>query len=143
MSAKAKSWYSQALRDPRWQRKRLEIFQRDDWRCRKCGTDSKNLQIHHTKYERGKNPWEYPGFVLLTLCEDCHSDETFFQKNPSVHQEPTIPPWEVLHGRIKQQALIKWERERDELLKQRSFDHRRLEALDDDINRMWDDLQHA
>lgn len=66
------SAYVELLRDPRWQKRRLEILQRDGWECLSCGTKEKTLHVHHRKYERGKAPWEYPDEVLETLCEDCH-----------------------------------------------------------------------
>lgn len=64
--------YSQKLRDPRWQKKRLEILQRDNWRCVLCGDDKHNLQVHHCVYRRIE-PWEYPDYLYQTLCESCHS----------------------------------------------------------------------
>lgn len=64
--------YSELLKDPRWQRKRLEIFQRDDWACTRCRDTSKSLHVHHLKYINGIAPWEYNGCLLVTLCEDCH-----------------------------------------------------------------------
>lgn len=30
------------------------------------------LQVHHCKYESGRQPWEYPDEVLRTLCDECH-----------------------------------------------------------------------
>lgn len=33
------------------------------------------LHVHHTYYERGKQPWEYPLNSLQTLCWLCHSNE--------------------------------------------------------------------
>lgn len=68
--------YSEKLKDPRWQRKRLEILQRDDFRCRSCERNDKTLHVHHSYYENGKSPWEYPDDALLTLCVDCHSNVT-------------------------------------------------------------------
>lgn len=65
--------YSQKLRDPRWQKKRLQILQRDGWRCKACGSSSKNLQVHHLYYAK-LDPWEYPDIVYQTLCEDCHNE---------------------------------------------------------------------
>jgi len=62
--------YSEKLKDPRWQKKRLEIFQRDNWKCTECGNDQSTLHIHHEKYS-GK-PWEIPNKKLKTLCEGCH-----------------------------------------------------------------------
>jgi len=67
--------YSDKLRDPRWQRKRLEIMQRDDFTCRNCGAKDKTLNIHHVRYLKGRKPWEYKDFYLVTLCEDCHKEE--------------------------------------------------------------------
>lgn len=63
--------YSQKLKDPRWQRKRLEIFQRDNWSCSVCGDKDTTLHVHHKKYIG--EPWECPDNYLETLCEDCHS----------------------------------------------------------------------
>jgi hypothetical protein len=64
--------YWELLRDPRWQKKRLEIMQRDEFACRRCYDESTTLNVHHSYYERGLSPWEYPDFSLWTLCEPCH-----------------------------------------------------------------------
>jgi hypothetical protein len=64
--------YAEKLKDPRWQRKRLEIFQRDGWECIHCGSSRRMLCCHHVKYIEGLEPWEYPDDLLLTLCETCH-----------------------------------------------------------------------
>lgn len=68
--------YIEKLRDPRWQKKRLEIMSRDDFSCQKCGDDSSTLNVHHGYYRTGNQPWEYPNSSLTTLCEDCHGYET-------------------------------------------------------------------
>ena len=62
--------YSEKLRDPRWQKKRLEIFERDNWHCRFCGNQHDTLHIHHCGYLPNKDPWDYPSELLITLCED-------------------------------------------------------------------------
>lgn len=67
--------YSEKLKDPRWQRLRLEIFQRDNFACRKCGDTTRTLAVHHLQYQRGKEPWEYPAEALMTVCEPCHNEE--------------------------------------------------------------------
>ena len=66
------STYWQKLRDPRWQKRRLEILQRDKFTCRLCADDASTLHVHHLRYERGADPWESLGFSLLTVCENCH-----------------------------------------------------------------------
>lgn len=65
--------YAEKLKDPRWQRKRLEILNRDGWKCRRCGEKTKTLHVHHVAYLRGKAPWEHPDTGMLTLCHGCHA----------------------------------------------------------------------
>ena len=64
--------YSEKLKDPRWQRKRLSIFERDEWKCRDCQSADGQLNVHHCGYVR--NPWDAPDEILMTLCNQCHSD---------------------------------------------------------------------
>jgi hypothetical protein len=65
--------------DPRWQRTRLRIFERDNWQCRKCGSTQSNLQVHHKKYE-SQVPWETADRYLVTLCRTCHERVTELQR---------------------------------------------------------------
>ncbi len=67
--------YSEKLLDPRWQRKRLEILQRDNFTCRGCDNDQATLHVHHLAYERDREPWDYPNSALITYCRDCHVAE--------------------------------------------------------------------
>ena len=67
--------YSEKLKDPRWQKKRLEILERDNWSCQRCGDDESMLVVHHKRYFPKKEPWEYENNILITLCEDCHESE--------------------------------------------------------------------
>jgi len=73
--------YSESLRDPRWQRKRLEIMDRDDFTCKRCGKQKKTLHVHHMVYVHGRRPWEYPDDILVTICEDCHKILTAISKS--------------------------------------------------------------
>lgn len=66
--------YGEKLKDPRWQKKRLEVFQRDKFTCQSCFSDIKTLHVHHLIYQTGKEPWEYEIDFLLTLCEGCHEE---------------------------------------------------------------------
>lgn len=67
-----KPTYWELLRDPRWQRKRLEIMERDDFKCRECGDGTTTLNVHHSYYAKSHKPWEYEDDSLRTLCEPCH-----------------------------------------------------------------------
>jgi len=64
--------YSELLKDPRWQKRRLEIMKRDKFKCKLCGDEETTLQVHHKEYVNGNNPWEYNNDQLITLCEHCH-----------------------------------------------------------------------
>jgi hypothetical protein len=67
--------YIDLLKDPRWQKKRLEIFERDNWMCQCCRDKETTLHVHHTKYILGADPWDVPNLFLITLCESCHENE--------------------------------------------------------------------
>ncbi len=64
--------YYDQLRDPKWQKKRLEVMSRADFECEYCGAKDKTLNVHHSYYEKGLAPWEYQDESLHCLCEDCH-----------------------------------------------------------------------
>ena len=69
------SQYAELLRDPRWQKKRLEILSRDNFTCLGCGDQERTLHVHHCYYKKGNLPWEYADTSLATLCEVCHDNE--------------------------------------------------------------------
>jgi len=71
----AKKTYSEQLKDPRWQKKRLEIMSRDNFKCMECGSGKSTLNVHHIKYEKGNAPWQYEDSNFKTLCDNCHSLE--------------------------------------------------------------------
>lgn len=71
-----KKTYVELLKDPRWQKMRLEIMQRANFICQYCGATDKELQIHHRVYHKDAKPWEYENDELITLCKGCHEDET-------------------------------------------------------------------
>lgn len=66
----AKKTYSDKLLDPRWQKKRLKIFERDNWSCVCCADSSSTLSVHHKSYN--VNPWNVENDQLMTLCVLCH-----------------------------------------------------------------------
>ena len=75
-----KKSYLEKLKDPRWQKRRLEILERDEWTCQQCGNKKSPLHVHHRYYIKGKDPWDYSNEMLLTLCEECHEKEVNFRK---------------------------------------------------------------
>jgi hypothetical protein len=73
---RASEAYLAKLRDPRWQKKRLEILNRDGWMCQICGREDITLHVHHRRYIHGREPWDIDNDSLVTLCEECHEGES-------------------------------------------------------------------
>lgn len=65
------SEYAEKLKDPRWQKKRLKVMERDGWKCLCCDREGEMLTVHHLVYCNGE-PWDEPDENLETLCESCH-----------------------------------------------------------------------
>lgn len=68
----AKPSYWELLKHPKWQEKRLRIMERAKFACEECFNKETTLNVHHSYYEKGRAPWEYPDEHLHCLCEDCH-----------------------------------------------------------------------
>lgn len=64
--------YWKKLKDPRWQKMRLQVLERDNWQCQYCGETSETLHVHHGHYKSKADPWEYDEKSLHTVCERCH-----------------------------------------------------------------------
>jgi len=73
--------YGEQLAYSEWNKKRMEIWQRDGHKCVGCGSKS-NLVVHHKEYRSGIFAWEYPNDCLVTLCKDCHSKEHKTEEMP-------------------------------------------------------------
>lgn len=71
----ARSAYTEKLKDPKWQKLRLEVFERDEWTCQRCYDTESTLMVHHLYYQNGNEPWEYPIEAFSTLCNTCHATE--------------------------------------------------------------------
>ena len=56
-------------------------MQRDDFKCRECGTTN-DLNVHHIRYIEGRLPWEYDNGDLVTLCA-----QDFSQINTGIRLE--------------------------------------------------------
>jgi hypothetical protein len=67
--------YRELLRDPRWQKKRLETLESAAWACERCMDSESTLHVHHKRYVKGRMPWEYARWELAVLCETCHEVE--------------------------------------------------------------------
>lgn len=68
----SKETYSEQLKTPAWQKKRLEVLQRDGFQCQNCGDTESELNVHHIYYDPELKAWEYPDEAYMTLCKTCH-----------------------------------------------------------------------
>ena len=95
------STYSMKLKDPRWQKRRLEVFNRDDWTCQECGSKTKTLNVHHKSYIYGLEPWEYEDDYLVTVCEVCHSMLSLKDELPEIEKFCSDCLYDTVHSGTK------------------------------------------
>lgn len=72
--------YTEQLRHPKWQKKRLEVLEAAGWQCEWCGDTETTFHVHHKQYRKGAMAWDYPREQLAALCEKCHSEEHVAKK---------------------------------------------------------------
>ena len=80
--------------DPRWQKRRLEILEKDGWKCIDCKSATKTLNVHHRYYVAKRDPWQYPDWALITLCRDCHKELHDTDKFSREGNESSFDQWE-------------------------------------------------
>lgn len=103
--------WSKHYKDSRWQKKRLEIMQRDGFACQCCGKEEDVvLNVHHAYYESGKKPWEYSEDSLVTLCDECHTKKHEAQKKLLVAIKDSDPCiMEFLSDAISHECSPMWD----------------------------------
>lgn len=85
--AKTFKTYKEKLRDPRWQQKRLDVLNRDEWTCQLCGDKKTELHIHHFCYDvETRDPWNVDDSALITYCKSCHAYVESIDDGFSVHK---------------------------------------------------------
>jgi hypothetical protein len=84
-------------KDPRWQKKRLEVMRQANFRCESCESKDKTLNVHHKSYKKNQSPWEYDEWELECLCEDCHSEKHKIKERltDALHDFKTNPNFSV------------------------------------------------
>jgi len=113
--------YAEKLKDARWQKLRLQMFEAANWTCEECKVHSPadGLQLHHIFYLTGVDPWDHPPDLLLSLCDGCHKErqeleQQFFIKvakvirHKSIEELKTFPIWymfEEMPIKVRKEAL--------------------------------------
>lgn len=65
--------YKEQMNDPRWVERSREVMKSDNFTCQLCGKSHTKLNVHHIRYIKGKDYWDYPDELLMTVCETCHA----------------------------------------------------------------------
>lgn len=105
--------YWQQMLDPRWQRRRLEIFNRDGFKCRECNSQTETLSVHHSYYEKGVMAWEYPDEALRSVCRDCHklrseAERVLLRALHSFNAETLLRLSDTIEARLVDEALAEY-----------------------------------
>ena len=99
----AKSYWEK-LKDPRWQKKRLEALQKAEFLCQYCYDGTTTLHVHHKEYFKGREPWEYSVDQLAVLCENCHA--VHHESDDLLKVVCSFLPMDGPHGREEAAALL-------------------------------------
>jgi 5-methylcytosine-specific restriction endonuclease McrA len=98
--------YYEKLKDPKWQKIRLKIFNRDKWKCVICENEDQTLHVHHTYYKKNSEPWDYDLDTLKTLCSQCHKFQ--HETIPNVKEELFITIFKLGYWDSFDLDYIKW-----------------------------------
>lgn len=85
--------YEDQLKTSAWLRVKYEVMARDNFVCRICLNDNfeSQLEVHHVAYHPDKRmAWEYPDYMLVTLCRECHQKE---HDNKNIYKASKIIKW--------------------------------------------------
>ena len=90
-TTKKQAEYAELLKKPQWQKRRLQMLEKADWKCVECGAKEQQLHVHHRRYIAGAKPWEYGDEDLAVLCEQCHEKAHGIESErprPGAHRSP-------------------------------------------------------
>lgn len=68
-----KNNYNRQLKSKEWKNFRKKVFKIKGKKCEICGS-TKQLNIHHPFYTKGKLAWQYNPSDMMVLCRDCHKN---------------------------------------------------------------------
>lgn len=127
--------YADKYKNPKWQKKRLEILQRDEFSCRFCGDDKSMLHVHHIAYKG--EIWEQDNELLITLCESCHTREELALKRESFELIKNLRSLGFTANSISSLAKV-FEKDRGWMFYEPAFDILKL-AVDED--QIWETIE--
>ncbi len=111
--------YSEKLKDPRWQKRRLKVLEKHRWTCEDCGGTASTLEVHHCYYITGRQPWEYDDDLLMCLCSCCHQQRQTWER--SAHVQLAIVLRVMPVAEVKSESILqieRWLKIRDRLFRE-------------------------
>lgn len=91
------SRHHRRLHRKRWEAVRLEVLDRDGWRCRRCGA-ARRLEVDHViplHVDPRQDPYDPAG--LQALCRRCHRDKS---RGETEQPDPVRDAWRALVAKI-------------------------------------------
>lgn len=85
--------YEDQLKTSAWMERKYDILHRDNFVCNICLKDNyeEQLEVHHIAYFKdGRMAWEYPDYMLVTLCREHHQAE---HDNNNIYKPDKIQEW--------------------------------------------------
>lgn len=121
--------YKSQYMHPKWQKRRLEILDGAGYQCQSCEDTEKTLHVHHKRYIKGRDVWDYADADLEVLCADCHKHE-HWQRDELNKMVATMCSQEVaeLLCIIAGIKSYTWEIDDEDLKKWRALDDNAVEA---------------
>lgn len=91
--------YKKYINSREWSQRKALYYEVHHKECRTCGSDEKELHLHHRTYER---IFQEEDADLVPLCVDCHAALHLFQKSLSLSVEEATSMWiSVTNGHSK------------------------------------------
>lgn len=66
--------FKDQYKHPLWQKRRLDVLEKNGFECSCCGDSESQLHVHHRQYFKGRKVWEYADDELEVLCDSCHEE---------------------------------------------------------------------
>lgn len=79
--------YKEYLKSKKWLDKKKKVLKRDNYKCTKCQSGNRQLEVHHLTYD---NIYNESSSDLVTLCDRCHKMEHNIQEPKIIDTLVTI-----------------------------------------------------
>lgn len=82
--------YTKYINSPEWAARKAAYYECHHRRCRSCGSDEKEMHLHHRSYAR---IYQEEDGDLMPMCMDCHAMLHLFQKSFGLPVEDATSMW--------------------------------------------------